>query len=271
MKKSLLLLLCLLLLPSICWGLGPFLNLGGSWTPANPTGSGVRPAHWFKADGGTNCQFTTGASVYALADGDVVGWATQYGTVAISGVSNPTTANKPILRTNVKNGKPVWRFNSTANILQSGVIATLAQPFTVFAVAAEDATQIADGAYRLILSSFLGTNDMEVGKSNGNNFYMYGGTALSDGAMNANWTIWTTVFNGLSSGMYLSGVLAISGQAGAANIQCITIGGYKTGSFLFKGDIAEILIYPGALSTADKNQVGQYLSKKYAITYTNIP
>jgi hypothetical protein len=38
----------------------------------------------------------------------------------------------------------------------------------------------------------------------------------------------------------------------------------------WKGDIGPILIYPGNLSNADKNQVGEYLASVTGISWTTI-
>ena len=62
------------------------------------------------------------------------------------------------------------------------------------------------------------------------------------------------------------------GNAGANSPTGLTLGAYYSAVItgLWDGDIAEILIYDPNLSTADMNEVANYLSTKLTIGYTDI-
>ena len=242
-----------------------------AWTPFNATtDGGVLPSHWYRADG-ANFQDSAGTTP-AVADGDVIGLLTDYGSV-VSGVTQATTDNKPVLKTSVLNGHPVWRFDGTNDYLR-GSFAAVAQPFTIFVVAQLDASKIDGGDVKIVDSIDSTDRAMlyQYAQVEADAWAVYAGTRLSGAATDANTNIWTVVFNGASSQFWKNGISVAAGAAGAAGITGITIGAIYDGTAsYFKGDFTELAIYLGNLSTTDKNQVNRYLATKYGISYTTIP
>ena len=242
-----------------------------SWTPASATmDGGVTPAHWFKADAGTY-QDSSGVTV-AASDGDVVGnWADQ----AASGVSlmQATTGNKPTLQTAELNGKSTIR-SAGNNYLRGGFQAVVSQPYTVFVVAKLDIAAVNDGNIRALVDGADATNRLmllQYSPATPDSWTIAATTALDGGASDSNWNIWTVLVNGATSQFWHNGTSEAVGAAGSASLGGLTFGAFYNNTFPWLGDVAEIIIYSGNLSTADKNQLGQYLDDEYGITYTDIP
>ncbi len=244
---------------------------GVGWTPASPTSGGVRPVHWYKADG-INYQDSAG-TIRAINTGDVVGLLTDHGTVT-SGVSQPITDNKPTLRKNVWNTRPVWRFDGTNDWMQGPFGALLSQPYTYIAVASLNAANVNNGVAYYITDGDDNTRRALLWKNHvpaPDAWSIEAGTILNGGSADANYNIWTALFNGGSSVLWINGVVNASGNAGANGIDGITIGGGYSGLKNWPGDVAEVIIYGVNLSSFDKNQINRYLAAKYGITYTAIP
>lgn len=269
MKRLLILLLLLLPLPAHAAGVWMYGGMGG-WTPASPTGGGALPVHWYSADG-TNYQDSAG-TILAINDGDVIGKLTDYGSV-LSGVSQPTTDNKPTLQVNEKNGRSVWRFDGSNDWMQSGIFTVITQPYTMIVVAQLDSSVVNDNSYRYITDNSVRMVIGQTPTGAPDLWFLNAGTELNASVVsNANWNIWSALCNGASSQFWLNGTSIASGNAGTGTPNGITIGArYSKDSAFWKGNIAEIIIYGSNLSTADKNQLGQYLSSKYGISYTAIP
>ena len=72
------------------------------------------------------------------------------------------------------------------------------------------------------------------------------------------------LFNGASSTIRLNGAQISSGSLGSSGIGPeIYVGSNKFGAGLFKGTIAELLIYSKALSTTERDNVEAYLKAKW--------
>ena len=99
----------------------------------------------------------------------------------------------------------------------------------------------------------------------------FAGVAAPSGiATDSIWSIWTAKWNGATTEIWKSGISQFSGNTGTNNPAGLTIGARAGGIFHWVGDISEILIYDPNLSTADMNQVAQYIAAKTAIVYTPI-
>lgn len=252
-----------------------FINsyLQSAWTPAQPTTSGGILPHTWEVPGVANFQDT--AKTTPAGVGDVVGAVVNQGSDTHD-IVQATTANKPTLQQVTINSVTsyVWRFDGTNDSLKGAFGGgAISQPFTVFAVAKLDATLVNDNTFRIWIDSDDTSNRMVLQKSSlatPDNWRIFGGAALSGGDADANWNIWTALFNGVSSQFWLSGVSEASGDAGAGTPDGITVGSAYNAAFFWKGDIGPILIYPGNLSTVDKNQVGGYLERVTGIAWTTI-
>jgi len=245
-----------------------------AWTPASATSSGgVTPEHWYAGDK-SNFQ-DSARNTAAASDGDVVGSATD-DTANADHVSQGTAANKPTLQTNELNGESVFRFDGTNDALQGAFTTgeSISQPYTIFVVAVLDASEVNDNNYSVIIDGDDVNNRAALYQDKNANpdcWTFYSGTILSGGASDSNWNIWTLVANGASSQFWANGVSEASGDAGAHALDGLKVGAQYSGiRYPLEGDVAEILIYNGNLSDADKNEIGQYLDDKYGITYTDI-
>jgi hypothetical protein len=252
---------------------GVFGSAAAPWTPASPTTDGGVLPHTDFRPGVANFQ---DAAETTPADeiGDVIGGVVNQGSDSYS-ISQATTANKPTLQQVEINGVTswVWLLDGVNDFLQGAFGGgAIAQPFTVFAVAQLDATIVddnknhhitdGDASGRLILQKVsTGTPDT---------WRIYGGAPLQGGAADASWNIWTALFNAASSQFWHNGVSEASGDAGSDSVDTLTVGSNYLGDVVWKGYIGQILIYPGNLSNADKNEVGGFLELATGIAWTTI-
>jgi hypothetical protein len=237
---------------------------GGAFSPTDISGLVV----WLKADAGT---FQDAAKTTpATNDGDVIGaWADQSGNG--NDVTQATTGNKPTLKLAIKNGRPVIRFDGAGDNLQGVLSDALSQPFTIFAVAALDAVAVDAGAGIIIDGDDVTNRAVLEQQSQGGDtdtWSIYAGSFVTGGVSDSNWNIWAALFNGASSEFWINGASEASGGAGASNPDGITVGTryLADATSAWDGDVAEVIIYDPSLSTADRQQVEQYLSTRWGIT-----
>jgi hypothetical protein len=100
--------------------------------------------------------------------------------------------------------------------------------------------------------------------------YARGAGAVTGSASDANWNIWTVVFNGASSQFWHNGVSEGAGNPGTDSQDGLHVFCHWNQANFWKGDCVEILLYDANLSDADKNQVGNYLATRYALAYADI-
>lgn len=253
-------------------GLSGF-SIGGAWTPAKPTsGGGVLPHTWHYAGSGALYQ-DAAQTIPAVADGNPIGASVNQGSDSHT-IIQAVAGNKPTLKLNIKNGLPVYRCDGN-DYIDATYTGALTDPYTAFSVAKLGAGLANDN----VTYYMFGTKGLPVQS----NFLKYNGTIPDtfamrqtnniDGTITATdtWHIWSGLFNGATSRLWIDGVGGGLLALVSLNPAGFTLGARNGGGLSWNGDIAEILIYDSNLSTADKNQVGQYLSTKYAITYTDIP
>jgi len=248
-------------------------NAATAWTPALPTtDGGVSPEHWYRSD---DAYQDAARTTPVASDGDVVGNLTDK-AVSADHVSQATTGNKPTWQNGAGdqlNGHPVIEFDGIDDWLR-GAFTTggaLAQPFTVFVVAKLDVAATGDGASHAIGDSDDSTNRMKMDQSSGNVWDIYAGVGLSGGASDSNWNIWLARFNGVTSTLWMNGILeAGPGNAGAHNPDGLTIGADRLGFSPWNGVFVERVTYDSDLSNADKNEVGTYLATRYGLSWTTI-
>ena len=245
---------------------------GAAWTPALPTGDGgVLPDHWYRSDQGL---WQDAGVTPAASDGDVVGrWEDI--TANADHANQANAGNKPTLQNgagDLLNGWSVVRSDGIDDVLLAPFTTggAIAQPFDIFMVAKLDAAQIADGQVRYLIEDAAAAI-AGLAKLNTNAWIEYAGVILSGGAADAAWNIWTAQFSGATSRFWHNGIAeCAAGNAGAQNISGFAIGANNGAGQPSKTDFAEVLTYSSTLSTADKNQVGQYLALRYGLTYTDI-
>ncbi len=230
---------------------------------------------WLKADAGTfqdSAKTTPSAS-----DGDVIGaWADQSGQG--NDATQVTTANKPLLKLAIQNGRPVIRSDGVNDFLSTPPVTINSDGLVCFLVIQAVSQALANIAI-----------EMSVNASANDGFWFAAGTAGANGAggrlkgsvATVNVTVndplgGTSVFRIIelvgrgaleSSNLYRDGV-SISSSAtdfGIIGTDNIYIGSRSGGTVAFNGDIAEILIYDSALSDADRGLIEDYLNARYAI------
>ena len=203
---------------------------------------------WLKADAGlyTDAAMTTPA----VNDADVVGgWADQSGQG--NNATQATTANKPLLKLAIVNGKPVVRFASDDRLVTAAFASPLAQPFTIICV-----SRIASGY------AYSGATPAAPGAGLFQSLITAGAALVY--TQNTNTVIYTALFSGASSNLRINGTSVASGNAGASTMEDLGIGSKYDSTFHLAGDMAELLVY-SALSTPNAASIEAYLNSRFAL------
>ncbi|MEY2564930.1 MAG: large repetitive protein [Verrucomicrobiota bacterium] len=186
-------------------------------------------------------------------------WADQSATG--NDATQTVSGNSPSFVPSGLVGKPVVRFNGSSGFM-SGRLG-LGTQMSMFAVAKSGA---GSGYKRVITNEghfYLGTGV----EGNFASFYgngTWGLTQSHPAAFPANqFKILESINNGTDSA-YLDGQL-VEARANAmgAFVNGFELGRYPAGSQYWDGDIVEVLIYDGALSSTDRQSVEAYLNGKY--------
>ncbi len=82
----------------------------------------------------------------------------------------------------------------------------------------------------------------------------------------------TSLFNGVSSEIWEDGVSKVTGDVGATNFTTagFTLGNSPSLNRGINGSLAEVIIINKDLTTAEHNQLGNYLAAKRGTTWTNV-
>lgn len=215
---------------------------GASLTPQLPTIAGLK-LH-LKAD-----------AITGLADGAAVAtWEDQSGEG--NDATQGTAGERPTYQTNELNGKPVVRFDASDDGMLTSL--TLVGPYTIILVERGRA-----GAGLRTISSATANALISATRVDGLNAYI--------NAVISNYSVAvdTPVILGLvipaaANGFYfVNGVDRTSGTH-HENWGQVAIG--SEGGEYANTDLAEVIAYDSALSTADREAVEAYLAAKYAIT-----
>ena len=235
----------------------------------------------FSPDQLANLALWLKADALTLNDGDVVSsWTDSSANAAHCTQATPTA--KPTYKANIKNGKPILRFDggdwlSVPTSVFSGVSSN-----TVFVVC----NAVASATYKNIFTysyNAFGLGTM-VTANNGTpaSKFRYGvgnstGSVLSYSTTDATgWRLLCGVFS--DSGNTQKVYLADAQEDSDTNNYTLAfnandrpaIGAARNSAditaSLFAGDMAEIIFYSAALSDADRGSVQTYLATKYGIT-----
>lgn len=238
----------------------------GLWIDAND------PATLFQDSAGTTP---------AAADGDPVGRA---GRVATNLATQTTTSNKPSLKLNILNGKPVIRFGeddflSLANLALLKNIGSV-QVFAVLKYPDDTASRVAF-MYSTTTESVARSNLFIVGTPakftmGGRRLDADSFQAVASTVFNANYNIQTAHWDYVNSDayLYLNGAQIATStafQTDGNTSNTNSLEGYvgRTGGptpLSFAGDLAELLLYTPALSAPNVARIHQYLATKWGIT-----
>lgn len=266
-------------------------TLGGPGTAAS---SGTQPdavsglVLWFKADDGP-CTDTAGTTPCS-SDGDAVARWTDKSSTGFHPIQ-ATAGNKPEYKTAQVNGKPALRFAnaSTKNLQTSGTLDIWGanDDYTLIHVLKTgtfggspdgyetvwDYSHANDLLYHWVFMTQFGDyNPVAAGfRDTADNMHFSNGLDLSSGA----WTIATSRKSGTTLTDWKNGVANTNATAGSSDMKTgakyLTIGAVKDTGYGrgFSGDIAELIAYNNAISTADRQGVEDYLSSKYNISVTH--
>lgn len=207
----------------------------------------LSPVAWFKAES------------LGLADGTRVSSWTD-----LSGNGRHATqaagSQQPELKTGIIGGKAVVRFVSTRpDILKTAAFARNQQHSAFVVCLWRDVTNcVVDG-----LTSFTAFYK----RASATTFELYAGTSLTTSASTpATKHVHYLKFAGASSLVRVDGTQVASGNAGSTNASGLAIGGAGGGTEYANVDVAEILLFNGVLSDANRNAVEAYLGSEYGIT-----
>ncbi|KAF0141516.1 MAG: hypothetical protein FD122_1508 [Stygiobacter sp.] len=197
----------------------------------------------------------------------------------VSGLNNDasqsTSANQPTLVSNSMNGNPVIRFNGTNSKLTLPTSATLgiqSNPYEMFVVGKSSSSSIQ------FLVSGNATEQFEYHLSGvGVRFIPITSAYLDLGSSGAFTDGNAHVFSARASSS--GGAIRVDGIDGgtssanilSSNSGALQIGVRSDGTYLFNGDIAEVILYNTNLSTSDRSTVEHYLATRYGIASGAMP
>jgi hypothetical protein len=166
---------------------------------------------------------------------------------------------RPLYKTNIQNSKPVVRFDGSNDLIKSAAISTINEPFTVVIVGKRSATATADTFFDGIVTGayIRGTTTPT--------YRIFGGTAA--GTSDTSWHVMTATANGSSDVLYVDGTAVIGPSTqGTVSLTGFNLGSDAGGGNPHAGDIAEVIVYNSALSTADRQALERLLGTKWGIT-----
>ncbi len=206
--------------------------------------------------------FTDAGTTRVVADADLIYQANDKSGTAVN-IIQATSGNRPLYKTAIVNGRSVARFVSN-DWLRATLVFT--QPLTAFVTYAQTG---ADANYCVPFS--LGTSFSMNTNANG---YLgaYGGSSLS-GTTKRTPALGIAILkaDGVSSHLYWDGTEEATGDIGSMSVSQINLGDNDDASnFPIVGDIAEVALYSAALSAANINSVGRYLTAKWGLAWTTV-
>lgn len=197
------------------------------------------------------------ADSIAQANGSAVAsWPALTGGVALD---QATAASRPTLATSGIGGKPAVRFTSAGSVYLTAAITARSQPTTTIVIyrltrATDPIMQLWDAGGQQIITLAPG-------------YDTWAGVDLQGGTLNTNPNVLSYVADGAGSRLVINGTQVAAGNSGAGTITGTVNVGFRAGTSRgIDGDVAEILIYSGALSTADLATVHTYVQDQYGIT-----
>ena len=236
---------------------------------------------WLSADN------VDGSNNSTLSDGNAVAtWTDLSGNGR--NATQATGANRPLFKTGIVNGKPVVRFDGTNDLLSSSWVAAKLSAGTIILVFSSTdtvgsmLTQDPSGWNNLDTLIGIGTQNVVVATNGRLAFETHGpvtdekngtqsSTAVNDGAF----YIGVALISGTTYNIFLNGTLntsesgkSQSGLFGANGSQSVIIGGRPTANF-FLGDIAEIIVYNRALTTAERRNLTGRTLNEYIVSATS--
>lgn len=224
----------------------------------------------------TDNSTVTQANGVNYAAGIVGKWTDQ--SSSANNATQATLSKRPQLVRNAVNGKPLIRFDGVDDDLTLGSVTPLQTTSrTIFIVMKNTSTPIAaqimygmgsnwyvaSQSTDRMLSSYTNSTPAQETPTSSNN-------ALSTSSYNIATYRFETAGSDVSRDMWANGTSVFSNVDADGHSTSWSasprIGSLASVSNFFSGDIAEIIFYNTALSTADRERVQRYLANKYGIT-----
>lgn len=216
-----------------------------TFDPATITGL----AAWYDASDAASFTFSSGTVVSQW--NDLSGNALN--------ISQGTVASQPS-RSGTQNGRSTVVFDGINDMLSRNPGGP-AQPMTFLAAAKFSNLDTSD---HVLWNQGPGGPQFQ---TNGGTWQVYAGAALNSGVTDdALWNVHVVVCNGASSFIYKNGSQIATGNIGATSGGDIRIGAYQSAVSFWAGEVAEVLLYTGALSGPNRNTLEAYLKAKWATT-----
>lgn len=224
---------------------------GSSFSPASIPGGVL----WLRADGVLWQDFAR--TVPAVLDGDPVGCADDAFNLG-NNLIQATLAKRPLLKLGILNGHPVIRFDGVDDFLARAAL-VIPQPFTVVVVASSTSA----ATFRML----VGSTAVQLFLNTTHHMVVFAGTSVTsatvdDGAPH----VFTAIYNGATSSLFVDGTLGPSGAAGAGATDQIVVGANAAGAQDWPGDVEQVIIYNRVLSAAEHQQLERSLGTKDGIT-----
>jgi hypothetical protein len=168
----------------------------------------------------------------SLSDGDpVTTWPDETGNG-----NDLTAGTAPVYKTNVIDGQPAVRFDSTNNEFLTASFSTLSQPNHIFVLCDHDSDE------GNVVDSTDSNNRHALGTNNGD-WLLFAGDTVSDGPRAAGFEIVGGLFDGGNSVIRVDGIQEGSGNAGGDGMNGMTVGAQQGPILFIDVDIVEILVY----------------------------
>lgn len=241
--------------PSLGLGLGLSRYRGGGFSPL-----AFSPSLWLKADTGL---FQDAAkTIPAVADAAPVGaWVDQSGKG--HDLKQSVAGSRPILKLTIQNGLPVVRFDGLVDYMTAAYASV--QPLTILLsyrsnlIGGVTNDCIFDGGTAASLAMFSRTTPVT------NMFAGVSAPTFAGNICNGVFGVFSGMYNGAASDMWLNGTHFGNGptNVGANNANGFTLGGLQNGTRVTSIDVGELIVYPSALSTAQRQAIESYLKTRW--------
>ena len=213
---------------------------------------------WFDAD---SLPDADGAGVLTWPDGSGFG----------RDLSAFTSGQAPTMRRGAVNGKAALEFDGVSSLMKTyNSTFTIAQPDTFFVVYKSLDTNSSARAF--VFDSRDSSTRQVFGKSGAGQTRLYANQDLDYSGIAYpfdSFEVWSGTFNGSSSVLYRNGTSLGTGNAGGASLAGLSVGGLSTsgqyGYDLAHIQVAEILLYNGTMSVANRQAVTDWLNQKYGL------
>jgi hypothetical protein len=247
------------------------LSTWSNFTPASVTGLQL----WLDASDASSLYDATSGGSLVAADGAVARWQDKSGNARHA--TQATSGSRPLCRTAVKNGMAALEFNGTSNYLDISSTLSFSE-YTVFVVAKR--STVSGSAGILSSDNGAGTRSSQCCRVSGANIESIsfssttGGTvvtATSSATVSANeWFTAAVTQSSTTLSIYKNGtsVASVSATHHSTAVSP-TVGRLLknlSDSFMWDGNIAEIIFYSNALSDTSRAAVSSYLIQKWGIT-----